>query len=263
GLQHDDGHSLLHASTVPNMCAYDPAFAYEVALIVADGVRRMVGADAEDVLYYLTLYNENYVQPALPAGSDGDRVREGVIRGIYRFAPPAAVGAAGKGARQATLCFSGTAYVAVMEARELLARDWAVSASAWSVTSYKALREDALDTERWNRLHPGQAPRTPHVTSALADAEGPVVAVTDFMKAIPDQVARWVPGHFSSLGTDGFGRSDARATLRRYFEVDAAHVVIAVLAALVATGEAKPEEVADAIYRYGVDPEAPDPRVAL
>jgi pyruvate dehydrogenase E1 component len=277
GLQHDDGHSLLVASTVPNVAAYDPAFAYEVALVVADGVRRMVSDPGEDVMYYLTLYNENYVQPALPGGREGDRIIQGVLRGIYRFAGPAPVepaaasrgkalaarASAGRAPRQASLLFSGSAYVAVMEAREMLASDWGVSASAWSVTSYKALREDALDAERWNRLHPGQAPRTPHIASVLADAEGPVVAVTDYMKAVPDQVGRWIPAHFTPLGTDGFGRSDTRAALRRYFEVDAAHIVVAVLAALVAIGEAKPEEVADAISRYGVDPEAPDPRTAI
>ena len=149
-----------------------------------------------------------------------------------------------------------------MEAREMLARDWDVAAEAWSVTSYKALREEALSAERWNRLHPGQEARTPFVTEALSHSEGPVVAVTDFMKAVPDQVARWVPAHFTALGTDGFGRSDTRAALRRHFETDAAHVVVAVLAALVEQGEAKADEVADAIARYGIEAERPDPRDA-
>ncbi|MGH9069075.1 MAG: transketolase-like TK C-terminal-containing protein, partial [Acidimicrobiales bacterium] len=176
----------------------------------------------------------------------------------------AGAGGAGDGhhSRRASLWFSGSVWSSAMEARDILARDWGVSADAWSVTSYKALREDALSVERWNRLHPGKAPRTPHITDVLAGVEGPVVAVTDYMKAVPDQVARWVPTHFTALGTDGFGRSDTRTALRRHFEVDASHVVVAVLAALAARGEAKPEEVADAIARYGIDADAVDPRVA-
>ncbi len=256
GLQHEDGHSLLLASAYPNVRAYDPAFAYEVALIVDDGIRRMYGEGAEDCMYYLTLYNENYVMPALPEGEAGTVVREGVLAGLYRFAPPRA----GTARRRATLLFSGPTWQAAMEAREMLAEDWDVSAEAWSATSYKTLREEALSTERWNRLHPAEPPRTAFVTSALETAEGPVVAVSDFMKAVPDQVARWVPAHFSVLGTDGFGRSDTRAALRRHFETDAAHLVVATLQALAATGEAKAEEVADAVARYGIDPEAPDPR---
>jgi len=149
-----------------------------------------------------------------------------------------------------------------MEARDLLAADWGVAAEAWSVTSYKALREDGLEIERWNRLHPAIAPRVPYVTRALQGARGPIVAVTDFMKAVPDQIARFVAAPFTALGTDGFGRSDTRAALRRHFEVDAAHVVVAVLAGLATTGHATASEVADAIEKYGIDPEALDPRVA-
>ncbi len=261
GLQHQDGHSHVLASTFPNLSAYDPAFAYELAIIISDGITRMYGEEPEDRFYYLTLYNENYVMPSFPEGADGDRVREGVIRGMYRFAGPPE-GRRGKVSqrRRASVFFSGPAWQTAMEARELLARDWDVATEAWSVTSYKALREDALSAERWNRLHPGQPARTPYVTEVLAQNEGPVVAVSDFMKAVPDQVARWVPAHFTALGTDGFGRSDTRAALRRHFETDAAHVVVAVLAALVQLGEAKAEEVADAIARYGLDAEAPDPR---
>jgi pyruvate dehydrogenase E1 component len=249
------------ASTIPNLSAYDPAFAYELAAIVSEGITRMYGDHPEDRFYYITLYNENYVMPALPEGAEGDRVREGVIRGMYRFAglPEGSRGKVPQ-RRRAIVCFSGPTWQTAMEAREMLARDWDVATEAWSVTSYKALREDALSTERWNRLHPGQRARTPYVTEALSHSEGPVVAVTDFMKAVPDQVARWVPAHFTALGTDGFGRSDTRAALRRHFETDAAHVVVAVLAALVQLGEAKAEEVADAIARYGLDAEAPDPR---
>ncbi len=273
GLQHEDGHSLVLASTVPNLAAYDPAFAYEVAVIVRDGLDRMYGEAPEDVFYYLTLYNENYPMPAMPAGLEPAGLEPagleaGIVRGIYRFAaapatgPQPAAGADGGRGRPATILFSGTAQGAAREAQQILAADHGVSAELWSVTSYKALREDALDAERWNRLHPTEAPRTPYVREALADAEGPVVAVSDFMKMVPDQVARFVPGHFVSLGTDGYGRSDTRAALRRHFETDAAHVVVAVLKGLADTGDAKPEEVADAIEAYGIAADALAPRLA-
>jgi len=250
GLQHDDGHSHLLFSVVPNVQAYDPAFAYETATIVRDGIRRMYGEGAgEDIFYYITLYNENYRQPPKPEG-----VEEGILRGLYRFAP------APEGPRRhAAVLFSGSASQAALAAQELLARDHDVAAELWSATSYKALREDALAAERWNRLHPSGPPRTPYVTSALAATEGPVVAVTDFLKAVPDQVARWAPAPFISLGTDGFGRSDDRPHLRRYFETDAAHVIVAVLEGLRQAGEAKAEEVEDAIRRYGIDPDRPAP----
>jgi pyruvate dehydrogenase E1 component len=252
GLQHEDGHSLVLASTIPNLAAYDPAFAFEVAVIVEDGIRRMYGPTPEDRFYYLTLYNENYVMPDIPEGSE-----EGIIRGLYRYAP------APEGPRRrATVLFSGTAVGAALEAQQLLAKQHDVAVELWSATSYKALREDALSSERWNRLHPSQAPQVPYVTEVLSEAEGPIVAVTDFMKAVPDQVARWVPSHFTPLGTDGFGRSDTRAALRRHFETDAAHIVLAVLDGLRATGDGKAEEVADAIGQYQIKADAPDPRTA-
>ena len=247
GLQHEDGHSLVLASTVPNLAVYDPAFAYEVATIVQDGVRRMYGDVPEDRFYYLTLYNENYVMPPKPPG-----IEDGIIRGLYRFAP------APEGpSRRATVLFSGAAYSSAIEAQALLAEHHDVGVELWSVTSYKALREDALAAERWNRLHPTEPARTAYVTETLGEAEGPFVAVTDFMKIVPEQVARWVPGAFTALGTDGYGRSDTRAALRRHFEVDAAHLVVAVLASL-----GKAEEVAEAITTYGIDADAVDPRVA-
>ncbi len=252
GLQHDDGQSLVLAASLPNLVAYDPAFAYETATIVADGVRRMYGPEPEDIFYYLTLYNENYVMPPKADGAD-----EGILKGLYRFSPPPT-----GPRRRATILFSGTASQAALEAQRLLAADHDVAAELWSATSYKALREDALSAERWNRLHPTDPDRTPYVTDALAATEGPIVAVTDFMKAVPDQVARWIPGHFTPLGTDGFGRSDTREALRRHFETDAAHVVIAVLDGLRAVGEGKAEEVTDALRRYHIDADAPDPRVA-
>jgi pyruvate dehydrogenase E1 component len=253
GLQHEDGHSLVLGSTVPNLAAYDPAFAYETAVIIRDGIRRMYGAVPEDRFYYLTLYNENQVMPARPEGvSDDD-----ITRGIYRFA------AAPEGpTRAATLLFSGSANLAAREAQTELAERWDVAASLWSVTSYKALREEALSAERRNRLHPSQAAAVPAVTTVLEGSSGPVVAVTDFMKAVPDQVSRFAPAgrSFTPLGTDGYGRSDDRTALRRHFEVDAAHIVIATLHALVEAGEATPEEVTKAIAAYGVDTDAPDPR---
>ena len=250
GLQHEDGHSLVLASTVPNISAYDPAFAYEVATIIRHGMNHMYGENPEDRFYYLTLYNENYEMPAM-----ADGIEEGIVRGMYRFAEaPEGPG------RRATILFSGTAQGAAREAQRLLAEEHDVAAELWSVTSYKALREEALSVERWNRLHPSRPADMPYVTQALSGAEGPVVAVTDFMKMVPDQVARWVPSHFTPLGTDGYGRSDTRAALRRHFETDAAHVVVAVLKGLAETGDGKAEEVEDAISKYAINADAPDPR---
>ncbi len=251
GLQHEDGHSLLLGSTVPNLCAYDPAFAYETAVIVKDGIRRMYGERPEDRFYYLTLYNENQQMPARPEGVTDDDI----TGGVYRFA------AAPEGpSRTATLLFSGSANVAALEARKLLADEFDVAASAWSVTSYKGLREDALAAERWNRLHPAEPPRPSVVGSRLAPSAGPIIAVSDFMKAVPDQVGRFLADRgFTPLGTDGYGRSDTRPALRRHFEVDAAHIVVATLAALAEAGDAKTQEVAQAIERFGIDTEATNP----
>ncbi len=249
GLQHQDGHSLLLASTVPVCQAYDPAFAYEVGTIIEDGIRRMYGNDPEDIYYYLTLYNENYTQPARPDG-----VEQGIIDGIYRWQ------AAPEGAETpAAILFSGTANLAARAAREELADHYGVGVELWSVTSYKRLREEALEVERWNRLHPQAPPRTPFVTRVLSAAEGPLVAVTDFMTAVPDQVGRWVPGEFTILGTDGFGRSDSRTALRRYFETDTGHVVYATLGALVRRGMIDPSAVDDAARRYDIDIERANP----
>jgi len=260
GLQHQDGHSLVLASTVPTCQAYDPAFAYEMAAIIRYGIDRMYGnagaghtADDPDVFYYLTVYNENYLQPPKPEGCD-----DGIMRGLYKWAD------APEGpSRQATIMFSGSAQKAAREAQTELAEQFDVAAELWSATSYKALREDALSVERWNRLHPEDGARTPYVTEQLSASSGPLVAVTDYMKVVPDQVARWIPvgRAFVPLGTDGFGRSDTREALRRFFEIDTAHVVVAVLSGLAAQGAAKPEEVAKAIQHYGIDADAPDPRV--
>ena len=248
GLQHQDGHSLVLASTVPPCQAYDPAFAYEMATIVKHGLHRMYGDQPEDVFYYITLYNENAVMPAKAAGDDIDA---GIIRGLYKWAEAPA-----DTQHRATVLFSGSAHLAAREAAAELADHYNVGAELWSATSYKALRDEALEIERWNRLHPGEAARTAVVTSLLSDVHGPIVAVTDFMKIVPEQIARFVPGQlFTPLGTDGMGRSDTREALRRFFEIDSGHIVVAVLSGLAAQGEIKPEIVADAITRYDVDPE--------
>jgi pyruvate dehydrogenase E1 component len=252
GLQHEDGHSHVLASTVPNVKAYDPAFAYEIAAIVREGIKRMYGSDPEDIFYYLTLYNENYVQPPKPGDVD-----DSIVRGLYRFAE-APEGAS----RRATILFSGVAWQAAMAARDILAADYDVATECWSATSYKCLREDALSAERWNRLNPGEEPHVPYITEALSSSSAPIIGVSDFMKEIPDMISRWVAHPFIPLGTDGFGRSDTRAALRAHFEVDAENVVVAVLQGLVQAGEAKQEEVAGAIKRFGLDPDKIDPRDA-
>ncbi len=250
GLQHQDGHSLVLASTVPPCQAYDPAFAYEVAAIVQAGINRMYSPESTDpdVFYYITLYNENYPMPAMPEGLDPEHV----VRGLYRWAP-AAEGAP----RRATLLFSGSANGAARAAAQELSDHHGIGAELWSATSYKALRDEALAVERWNRVHPNEPWRTPLVTQLLAETHGPVVAVTDFMKIVPEQVARFVPGRtFVPLGTDGMGRSDTREALRRLFEVDAGHIVVAVLSAMMSEGTATADEVRAAIERHHIDPEA-------
>ncbi len=249
GLQHQDGHSLILASTVPVCQTYDPAFAYEVGTIIRHGLERMYGSDPEDVFYYLTLYNETYSQPAMPDGSD-----QGIIDGLYRWqeAPEGA-------SADTAILFSGTANLAAREAAEELSSHFGVTAELWSATSYQRLREEALDVDRWNRLHPQESPRIPVVTKLLEDVDGPIVAVTDFMTMVPDQVSRWVPGEFHILGTDGFGRSDSRPALRRFFETDTGHVVVAVLSALARRGRVDTSVVGDALDRYGIDPETVNP----
>jgi pyruvate dehydrogenase E1 component len=248
GLQHQDGHSLLIASTNPGVRSYDPAWAYEIAVIVRDGLRRMY-EEGEDVLYYLAVYNEPYKQPPMPEG-----VEDGILQGLYRFKE-----AGNDRPQRVQLIGSGPMVPIVLRAQELLGEHHDVAADVWSATSYQRLRFEALESERWNRLHPGEAKRTPYVTRLLENAEGPVVAATDSMKTVPDQIARWVPQPFLPLGTDGFGRSDTREALRRFFEVDAEHVVVAALSALADMGEVKPEAVAEAIKRYEIDPERPWP----
>ena len=251
GLQHEDGHSHLLATAIPNILAYDPAFAYETAHIVEDGLRRMLEAN-EDVFYYITLYNENYPMPALPDGA-----ADGMLRGMYLFRK----GDEGR-RRRVTLFGSGSIMQQVLRAQKLLQERFDVAADVWSVTSYQLLRNDALETDRWNRLHPDVAPRRPYVAEALRGVAGPIVAATDYLKAIPDQIGRWLPEPYVTLGTDGFGRSDTREALRRHFEVDAEHVAVASLHALAQTEMGSAGEVASAIADFGIDPERIDPRLA-
>ena len=250
GLQHEDGHSLLLASTIPNIRIYDPAFAYETAVIVEDGLRRMF-VENEDVFFYITLYNENYPMPPMPEG-----VREGILRGLYRFRP----GHTGS-RRKVTLLGSGAILQQALRAQELLADKYDVSADVWSVTSYQLLRNDALEVERWNRLHPETQPRESYLASVLRGG-GPVIAATDSLKAVADQVARWSPQPFVSLGTDGFGRSDTREALRRHFEVDAENIAVATLHSLALCEQYPGADVTHAIAELGIDPERPEPRQA-
>ncbi|MBI2266822.1 MAG: pyruvate dehydrogenase (acetyl-transferring), homodimeric type [Armatimonadetes bacterium] len=247
GLQHEDGHSHLLASTIPNICAYDPAFAYETAVIVKEGIRRMLQG-GEDVFYYLTLYNENYPMPPMPDGAE-----EGILSGLYLLRPAAQDLLSPK----VTLLGSGAILKQALRAQDLLAR-FGIGADVWSVTSYQLLRKDALSVERWNRLHPDSKPRSPYVARML-EGKGPVVAVSDYLKTVPDQIARWAPQPFLPLGTDGFGRSDTREALRRHFEVDAEHIAQAAVYLLAKGGQLPPESASEAFADFGIDPEAPDP----
>ena len=247
GLQHQDGHSLVHASTVPNCVSYDPTYAYELAVIVQDGLRRMIG-EQEDVFFYITTMNENYVHPPMPKG-----VEDGILRGMYLLQ----VG--GQGKIRAQLMGSGTILREVLGAADMLMKDFGIPTDVWSVTSFNELRRDALEVERWNQLHPDAEPRKCYVEQALADRPGPYVAATDYMKIVSDQIERWVPGRFVSLGTDGYGRSDDRASLRKHFEVDKRYIVVTALKALADDGALDQKTVVEAIEKYGIDPDRPDP----
>jgi pyruvate dehydrogenase E1 component len=263
GLQHNDGHSVLLASVSPACIAYDAAWAYELSYIVKDGLRRMYGPteghpDGEDVFYYLTLYNEPYVQPAEPADYPGgpEALEQGVLRGLYRYAPAAAPAEDSQEPGEhprAQILASGVAMRWALDAQRLLADDWGVAADVWSATSWTQLRRNALSCEEWNMLHPDAEPQLPYVTQALDGQPGPVVAVSDWIRAVPDQIARWVPAPFSSLGTDGYGFSDTRAAARRFFHVDAESITLAVLSQLARRGEVKPETLSQAIEKYGLD----------
>jgi pyruvate dehydrogenase E1 component len=254
GLQHEDGHSHLLASAIPNCISYDPTFSYEVAVIVQDGLRRMV-ENQEDVYYYITLMNENYPHPGLAEG-----MREGILKGMYRLSQGDA-GAAGdkKAAPRVQLLGSGTILREVMAAAELLKKDWGVSADVWSCPSFNELRRDGIACARWNLLHPGEKARTSHVEQCLAPTQGPVIASTDYMRTYADQIREYVPRRFRVLGTDGFGRSDSRDNLRRFFEVDRHYVTVAALKALADDGDVPASKVAEALKKYAIDVEKAAP----
>jgi pyruvate dehydrogenase E1 component len=247
GLQHQDGHSHLLASTVPNCVAYDPAFAYELAVIVQDGLRRMF-AEQEKVFYYITCMNENYPQPAMPPG-----VQQGILKGMYLLQ----IG--GRGKVRVNLMGAGTILREVLAAAEILEKDYGVPADVFSVTSFNELRRDALHAERWNLLNSAKPPRSSYLRECLGDRKGPFIAATDYMKTIPDQVRQWIPGRYVVLGTDGFGRSDSRAALRRFFEVDRHYITVAALKALSDDGKLDVATVTGAMKAFGIDPKKPNP----
>jgi pyruvate dehydrogenase E1 component len=253
GLQHEDGHSLVQASHFPTCRVYDPAFAYEVAVIIKDGLARMYGDDPEDVFYYMALYNENHAMPPMPDGVTDDDI----VRGLYRYA---AAPKAGKKAPTATILSSGVIMQQAVAAQQILADRYGVAADLYSAPSFQLLRNEAMEVEDWNMRNPTAEPRVPQVTRILAEpaAAGPIVAVSDWIRAWPDMISRWVPTDaWRSLGTDGFGRSDTREDLRRFFGIDTPHIVVAVLAELARTGALPAEKVAEAIAEQGIDPQAP------
>lgn len=247
GLQHQDGHSHILANTIPNCVSYDPTFNYELAVIIQDGLRRMY-KEQENVFYYITIMNENYEHPAMPDGAE-----EGIIRGIY------ALSQGGKADNRVQLMGSGTILREVIAAADLLREDWAVESDIWSVTSFNELHRDGQDCERWNRLHPEAPPKQPYLRQVMSDVEGPFIAATDYMKNYADQVRNCIPGRYTVLGTDGFGRSDTRAALRSHFEVNRQHIVVASLKSLADEGRLDAQLVAQAIKQYGIDTESVNP----
>jgi pyruvate dehydrogenase E1 component len=249
GLQHQDGHSPILSSMIPTCATYDPAYAYELAVIVQDGVRRMY-QEMEDRFYYITVYNENYVQPPMPEGAG---IREGILKGIYKYRP------AEQGPAVAQLFGSGTILNEALRAQQILAERYQIATDVWSVTSYNELRRDALGVERWNRLHPSAEAKTPHIVKVLEGAAGPIIASSDYVKAVPDQIAPWLPGRLNTLGTDGFGRSENREYLRRFFEISAEAIVQTTLASLARTGAIEARRAEVAIAELGFHPEKRDP----
>ena len=249
GLQHQDGHGLLMASTIPNCVAYDPCFAYELAVIVHDGMRRMV-QEQENVYYYITSMNENYVQPAMPKG-----IEMSIVRGMYRFSKDKAK----KGEHKVQLLGSGTILREVIAAAEQLKNDWGVSADVWSITSYNELRRNGADCERWNMLNPEKKQRVSFVEESLKDAEGPVISSSDYVRTVSEQIRKYIPNTYTVLGTDGFGRSDTRKQLRKHFEVNSDYVTLATLKTLADEGTIPASTVNDAIKKYGIDIKKPNP----
>ncbi|OOY43160.1 hypothetical protein BOV91_04775 [Solemya velum gill symbiont] len=247
GLQHQDGHGHLVASTIPNCVSYDPCFAYELVTILHDGMRRMY-VDKDRVFYYVAVMNENYAQPAMPEGSE-----EGILKGMYRFSE------GGKAKQRVQLLGSGTILREVIAAAELLQNDFGIAADVWSVTSFNELRRDGIDTERWNMLHPDEAPKRSYVEEQLSGTEGPVIAATDYIRTYADQIRPYIDRSYFTLGTDGFGRSDMREALRRFFEVNRYYIVVAALKALADDGEIAASAVKKAIEKYDINPEKPNP----
>jgi pyruvate dehydrogenase E1 component len=252
GLQHQDGNSLQYAMAYPTCQAYDPCFAYEVAAIVLDGIRRMF-FDEQDIFYYITLLNENYEHPVMPMG-----VSEGIARGMYRLADHDL----GLKKPKVQLLGSGSILREVLRAQELLESKFTVASTVYSVTSYKALYEEGRECERWTRLHPQEKPRQCYVAQLLDGQPGPVVAASDYISAVPMSIAPFVPGTYSVLGTDGFGRSEDRKDLRRFFEVDAENIALAALTQLAKQGNYSPAKLATAIRELGIDPDKPNPATA-
>ena len=247
GLQHQDGHSLINAGTIPNCISYDPTFGYELAVIVQDGMRRMF-KDQENVFYYITVMNENYTHPGMPKGAE-----EGILKGLYLLK------GGGKRRKKVQLMGSGTILREVMAAAELLDKDWSIDADIWSATSFNELRRHAEDVDRWNMLHPLKDSKVSYVEKCLKDRRGPVIAATDYIKTYADQIRKWVPGSYTVLGTDGFGRSDTRAQLRKHFEVNSFYITVAALKALADDGQFPAGKVQEAIEKYGIDPEKINP----
>jgi pyruvate dehydrogenase E1 component len=250
GLQHDDGHTHLLAMTNPAVRGYDPTFAYELAAIIRDGIERM-HIKGEDLIYYISIYNENYAMAPKPEGAD-----EGILRGLYRFAAPPKLP---RNAPRVRLVGSGSILLQVIAAQALLAEQFGVAAEVYSATSFPMLRRDALSVDRWNRLHPAEKARTPYVSTVLGAKGGPIVAASDWMKALPDLVRPWVDAPFVTLGTDGFGRSDTRDSLRSYFEIDPPSIAAAVLSSLARAGAITPKAAAEGIAKLGIDPDKLDP----
>ena len=252
GLQHEDGQSHVLALPVPNCQSYDPAFAYEIAVIIEDGIKRMY-RDREDIFYYLTVMNEQYRHPAMPEGS-----KDGILKGMYVCKPTSKP----KAKLRAQLFGSGTILMQALEAQKILEEKYSVGADVWSVTSYVNLYRDGHACDRWNRLHPTEAPRVPYVAQVTRDAPGVFVAASDYLKTLPDAIDRWLPRPLQALGTDGFGRSDSRAALRNFFEVDARFIVLATLHALMQDQQIEPKVVAQAIKDLGIDTEKSNPAVS-
>jgi pyruvate dehydrogenase E1 component len=255
GLQHEDGHSHLVATTVPPIVAYDPAYAYELAVIIQDGLRRMYG-EGEEIFYYLSVYNENYEMPAMP---EGDHIHEGILKGMYKFRSTES----GAGQKQRPQLFgSGTILNEVIRAQQILKEKYGIGSDVWSVTSYSELCRASMDADRWNRLHPGEPQRKSYLMEQLAGVDGPFISASDNVRLVADQLRQWIPGQYVVLGTDGFGRSETRTVLRRHFEVDAECTAFAALTALAEKGGFDAAKLPGVLKELDIDPEKVNPRTA-